>query len=249
MTLPANFNASYSSLWDQMRWEPSAQQIEQFIALQQLLNNFNSQLNLTKLVDGEDYWIGQVFDSLWPFQKELTTPHQLRNCIDVGTGCGFPGLAIAICLPGAKVTLVDSTRKKTTALKEIIRELDLSSRINILTERIEVTAHRNTYRGQFNFAMARAVANATVTAEYLIPLLKIDGEACLYRGKWNQEEEKSLLQALILLKGKISKIQELELPANRGIRHFIRLKSESPCPTKYPRPTGVPTKKPLGIRQ
>ncbi len=248
MTFPANLNFSNSSLWGRIRWQPSAQQIEQFIMLQKLLNHFNSKFNLTKLVADEDYWISQVFDSLWPLQKELTTAHQLRNCIDVGTGCGFPGLAIAISLPGATVTLLDSTRKKTTALKEIIKELGLTSRINILTERIEVTAHRNTHRGQYDLAMARAVANATVTAEYLIPLLKTDGEACLYRGKWNKEEEENLLHALISLKGKISKIQELDLPANRGIRHLIRLKAKSPCPSKYPRPIGVPTKKPLGIK-
>ena len=81
-----------------------------------LLNLFDKQINLTRLLKGEEYWIGQVFDSLWPLQKELKNPTKLRKCIDVGTGCGFPGLAIAISLPGAKLTLVDATKKKNHGL-------------------------------------------------------------------------------------------------------------------------------------
>ena len=249
MSIPVNFNISNSSFWSRMGWQPSAKQIEQFCILQQLLHDFNTKLNLTRLIEGEDYWIGQVFDSLWPLHKELTTPHQLRHCIDVGTGCGFPGLAVAISLPGANITLLDSTRKKTTALKQIIKELDLTSRVNVLTDRIEITAHESAYRGKFDLAMARAVANASVTAEYLIPLIKPYGEACLFRGKWSPEDEKNLLQALNFLNGSINEVQMLELPSHRGIRHLIRLRAKSLCPSIYPRPIGIPAKVPLGIMQ
>ena len=235
-------------LWEAMHWEPSSKQIEQFITLQKLLNHFNAQFNLTRLLRGEEYWIGQVFDSLWPLQQELKDPQKLRNCIDVGTGCGFPGLAVAISLPGAMLTLLDSTNKKTTALKKITKELDLSSRINVLTERIEITGHNLSYRGKFDIAMARAVAEAPVTAEYLLPLLKQHGEAFLYRGKWTQSDKKNLSQALTILNGKIKRVQNLELPSNRGTRHFLRLETNSPCPKMYPRPIGVPSKKPLGVR-
>jgi len=165
----------------------------------------------------------------------------------VGTGCGFPGLASAISLPGAILTLVDSTRKKTTVLKKITAELGLSSRVTIITERIEKTGQDICYRGKFDLAMARAVAKAPVTAEYLIPLLKQDGEAFLFRGKWSEVEKQCLLEALTSLKAKIKRVQSLELPSNRGTRHLIRLAAKSPCPDLYPRSIGVATKNPLGM--
>ena len=60
-----------------------------------------SRVNLTRLVEGDDYWINQVFDSLWPLQRGTgAAPEQKRRlAIDVGTGGGFPGLAVAIALP------------------------------------------------------------------------------------------------------------------------------------------------------
>ena len=249
MPSSTSVNTPDNSLWEAMCWQPSTQQIEQFVVLQKQLNYFNSQVNLTRLLQGEDYWIGQVFDSLWPIQNELKTPHKLRNCIDVGTGCGFPGLAVAISLPGAQLTLVDATSKKTSVLKKIITEIGLTSRVHILTERIEITGQNVSYRGKFDLAMARAVAEAPVAAEYLIPLLKLNGEAFLYRGKWNQLDEKNLLQALSSLKGQIKKVQHLKLPSNRGTRHMIRLGAKSVCPKTYPRPVGIPTKKPLGVME
>ena len=249
MTIPTDFNPPDCSLWEAMCWEPSAKQLEQFVSLQQLLAYFNSKVNLTRLLKGEDYWIGQVFDSLWPLKTGLKNPHKLRNCIDVGTGCGFPGLAIAISLPGTRLTLLDATSKKTTVLKKIITELGLTSRVNILTERIEITGQNISYRGKFDLAMARAVAEAPIVAEYLIPLLKVDGEAFLYRGKWSQIEEQSLLHALKTLKGKLKRVQRLELPSKRGTRHMIRVEPKSRCPNIYPRPVGMPTKKPLGVMQ
>ncbi len=248
MSIKTGFNEPSSALWEAMHWHPTPQQIEQFITLQKLISHFNTQVNLTRLVKGEDYWIGQVFDSLWPLQKELNNPQKILNCIDVGSGCGFPGFAVAISLPKTKLTLVDATSKKTAILKEITKELGLSSRINILTERIEATGHNISYRGMFDIAMARAVADAPVAAEYLIPLIKPSGEAFLFRGKWHPIDKHNLINALDILKANIRKVQSLELPSKRGRRHLIRLGVKSSCPKAYPRSIGIPTKKPLGIQ-
>jgi len=74
MTMQADLNKPNASLWEAMHWEPSSSQIEQFIFLQKLLNHFNAEVNLTRLLQGDDFWVGQVFDSLWPLQKELKDP-------------------------------------------------------------------------------------------------------------------------------------------------------------------------------
>ncbi|WP_320666938.1 16S rRNA (guanine(527)-N(7))-methyltransferase RsmG [Prochlorococcus sp. MIT 1307] len=247
MSIKDCFNKPSPALWEKLLWHPSSTQLEQFCTLQNLLSHFNKEVNLTRLLNGEDYWIGHVFDSLWPMQTLLSEPQKVLNCIDVGTGCGFPGWAVAIALPKAHITLVDATKKKTTILQKISVELDLNSRINILTDRIENTGQNMSYRGVFDLAMARAVADAPIAAEYLIPLLKQKGEAFLFRGKWSKIDEKNLNKALFLLKARIKTVESVELPAKRGKRHLIKLQAKFPCPESYPRPIGIPEKKPLGI--
>ncbi len=246
MTQNATFENPDSWLWKEMHWQPSSKQLNQFVALQAQLAHWNTQVNLTRLTKGEDFWISQIFDSLWPLQKELKNPEEPRNFIDIGTGCGFPGLAIAIAIPGAKITLVDAIKKKTNALAQITSSLELTSRISLRTERAELTGQHIDLRGMFDIAMARAVASAPVVAEYLIPLIKAEGEALLFKGKWNRSDEKKLIKALKPLQARIKQIDSIQLPASRGIRHLIRLEKELECPSLYPRAIGIPKKRPLG---
>ncbi len=246
--LPNLYNNSDSPLWKKIEWKPSSKQLKQFLDLQKILTKLNSQVNLTRLIKDEDYWINQVFDSLWPLKKELRDSSTPLNCIDVGTGCGFPGLAVAIALPKAKITLVDAISRKTNAIQQIVNQLGLSTRINVRTERIEQTGHNPSFRSNFDLAIARAVGSAPVLAEYLIPLINYQGNALLYRGKWNNSNEAELRQALRSLNAEINMIEAFELPFNRGIRHQIRLKSIDLCPKNYPRAIGIATKRPLGLK-
>jgi 16S rRNA (guanine527-N7)-methyltransferase len=238
--------------WAQLGWQPSAEQQEQFQALQVQLRQWNSRLNLTRLVEGDDFWIAQVFDSLWPLtgliraQQELGAQAEALRLIDVGTGGGFPGLALAIALPGARVTLVDSVQRKVEAVRAMATELGLSQRLSFGSERIETMAHQGSCRGQFDWALARAVAPAPVVAEYLVPLLKPSGQALLYRGQWSPDDQRQLAAACESLKASVASVEALELPGGRGQRHAITLKPAAPCPRQYPRAVGIPAKQPLG---
>jgi 16S rRNA (guanine527-N7)-methyltransferase len=234
-------------LWQALGWQPSAGQLEQFRQLQQLLRQWNSRLNLTRLVEGADFWIAQVFDSLWPLLPLLRNGHAdapLR-CIDVGTGGGFPGLAAAIALPGARLTLVDSVGRKTQAVQAMAEALGLGERVELRCERIEVTGRHRSCRGGYDLAMARAVAAAPVVAEYLVPLLNPGGEALLYRGQWTRDDQVALERAAAILRAGVSRSENLELPARRGQRTVIGLRPLQTCPPAYPRAVGVPAKLPL----
>ena len=235
-------------LWSRLGWTPDAAQCEQLIALQRLLREWNTRVNLTRLMEGEDFWITQVLDSLWPLKPELDSAEQPRRCIDVGTGGGFPGLAVAIALPGAELTLVDSVGRKTAAVAAMARSLGLTERVRVRTERVERTGQDPSCRGRFDLAIARAVASAPVVAEYLVPLLKSDGQALLYRGRWQPEDQQDLDPALALLKARTVAVERFELPSARGPRTVIRLKAETPTPNRYPRAVGVPGKQPLGAQ-
>ena len=235
-------------LWRLLGWTPDPQQLQQLIDLQRLLQDWNSRVNLTRLVQGEDFWIAQVLDSLWPLSPELAKPETPRRCIDVGTGGGFPGLAVAIALPGAHLTLVDSVGRKTAAVAAMASALGLSERVVIRTERVERTGHDPRCRGQFDLAMARAVAAAPVVAEYLVPLLQQQGQALLYRGRWQASDDAELQPALELLNARTHGISRTELPADRGPRTLIRISADRATPKTYPRAIGVPTKLPLGCQ-
>lgn len=234
-------------LWSLLGWSPDAGQLKQLVDLQKLLQDWNSRVNLTRLVQGEDFWIAQVLDSLWPLLPELMSPDTPRRCIDVGTGGGFPGLAVAIALPGAELTLVDSVGRKTAAVAAMAQSLGLSDRVQVRTERVERTGQDPSCRGKFDLAMARAVGSAPVVAEYLVPLLRRSGEGLLYRGRWHDTDDKELQSALTLLKARSLKLQRMELPSQRGARTLIRIGPEAATPDTYPRATGMPTKMPLGV--
>tara|TARA_Y100001968_G_scaffold331147_1_gene384878 strand:+ start:37 stop:783 length:747 start_codon:yes stop_codon:yes gene_type:complete len=235
------------SIWEELKWHPSKEQLEQFKKLQYLLSELNEKLNLTRLIEGDDYWVTQVFDSIWPLTKELNQPNIKYNLVDVGSGCGFPGLAIAIALPQAQVTLIEATNKKKAALEFITNELGLTTRVKVRHERVEITGRNPSFRNVFDIAMARAVGKDSVVAEYLVPLIKNNGEAILFKGKWEQIDEINLKNALLILNARIKSISSIQLPSNRGTRHQIRITPTDKCPKAYPRAIGIPKKRPLGI--
>ena len=232
--------------WDALGWQPSQAQRDQLVALQGQLKSWNQKVNLTRLVDGDDFWVGQVFDSLWPLTGELQSPEQPLHWIDVGTGGGFPGLAIAIALPKARVTLLDSVGRKTAVVEAMANTLGLADRVRVRTERIETTGRDGAFRGSFDRAVARAVAAAPVVAEYLVPLLNTDGQALLYRGQWNDTDAVPFNKALRLLQARLVEVQHRQLPNDRGTRHLLRVQPNGPCPRSYPRAVGTPSREPLG---
>ena len=273
---PAVGGAPDQAFWGQLGWQPSEHQLSQFVALQQLLRHWNQRVNLTRLVEGEDYWIAQVFDSLWPLQPLLSLeavaesgPGQAAaggaelsaharaasarspqdatfQVIDVGTGGGFPGLALAIALPQARLTLVDSVKRKLDAVAAMAAELGIADRLILRCERVERTGRRPECRGQFQLALARAVAAAPVVAEYLVPLLAADGQALLYRGQWSAADGIALQRALTALGAELGRMERIELPGGRGVRHALSLRPKTRCPAAYPRAVGIPARQPLG---
>lgn len=240
------FAAPSEALWQNLGWTPSAAQLAQLVALQEQLRLWNARLNLTRLVEGEDFWISQVVDSLWPLVGRLNGPPTPLRCVDVGTGGGFPGLAVAIALPQARLTLIDSVGRKVEAVQAMAQALGLAERVSLRCERAERSGRERSCRGLFDLALARAVAAAPVVAEYLVPLLAPGGEALLYRGHWSDQDNSDLERALVPLRAGLERQERRNLPAERGVRHALVVKPLGACPAAYPRAVGVPAKTPLG---
>ena len=132
------------------------------------------------------------------------------------------------------------------AVRAMVAALGLAERVELRWERVERSGRSPDCRGGFGLAIARAVAAAPVVAEYLVPLLRPDGEALLYRGQWGPVDQESLERAAGPLRAAVASVEAIELPGGRGMRHAVRLVPRGPCPTAYPRAVGVALKAPLG---
>jgi len=221
---------------------------EQIIIFQELqikIDELNNTTNLTRLIDGDDYWVSQVLDSIWPFKFFPDIDFDNKKFLDIGSGCGFPGIAYAIIHPDSDTYLIDSSKKKTDALKSLIKEINFKNKIHIINDRIENLAHQSSMRNSFNIATARAVSNPSTVSEYILPMLKKEGLGFLYCGKWTDEGSKNLNKALDLLEGKVKEKKKFCLPRNKGNRNIIIIQPNNLCPETYPRKVGKPEKNPL----
>ena len=221
------------------------EEIMMFIKLQRIIQELNHKTNLTRLIEGDDYWISQVYDSIWPFKENSNINFDNRKFIDIGSGCGFPGIAFAITHPNSEIYLVDSSKKKSDSLKEIVKRINFKSNIFVINDRIENLARQSLFRNSFNIATARAVSNPFTVSEYILPMLKEHGLGILYCGKWGHLENQNLEKTLKVLKGKIVEIKSNFLPREKGIRNAIFIEPKASCPIIYPRSIGKAEKYPL----
>ena len=107
-------NPEENQIWQYLEWQPSSEQVKKLTQYQYLLQKWNQKVNLTRLINGQDFWVSQILDSILPFKNELKNQFRSFKAIDVGTGCGLPGLAIAILFPKSSITLVDSIKINTS---------------------------------------------------------------------------------------------------------------------------------------
>lgn len=164
--------------------------------------------------------------------------------IDIGTGAGFPGIPLKIVNPYIRLTLVDSVQKKVEFCKLLVKELGLSD-VEVLHARAEDIGQDNHYREKFDWSVARAVADLSVLAEYMLPLTAVGGFMLAMKGAEVGQEVEKANSAISLLGGDINQIEKFFLPENFGERNLILIKKIKPTPQKYPRKPGKPTKKPL----
>ena len=221
------------------------EEIMMFQELRIRIQELNYKTNLTRLIEEDDYWISQVYDSLWTFKENPNKNFDNKKFIDIGSGCGFPGFAYAITHPNSEIYLVDSSKKKTDALKEIIKSINFKNNIFVINDRIENLGRKSSFRNSFNIATARAVSNPSTVSEYMLPMLKSDGLGILYCGKWTIEDNKTLEKTLKVLEGEILEIKSNILPRKKGVRNAIFIKPKASCPNIYPRSIGKAEKYPL----
>lgn len=206
------------------------------------LADWNERYSLTAIRDPEKVRVKHFLDSFSPYLVMKGTPCQ--RIIDIGTGAGFPGIPLKILLPDTQVTLVDSVEKKTEFCRHVIEVLGLEG-IEVIRERAERLAKDPSYRENYDWAVARAVAQLSELAEYLLPFVKLGGHVLAMKGDSGPAEANQALEAIELLGGELSNIRHLTLPGVTEDRYLVVIKKRASTPNRYPRRVGVPGKRPL----
>jgi 16S rRNA (guanine527-N7)-methyltransferase len=164
--------------------------------------------------------------------------------IDVGTGAGFPGIPLKILYPNLRLTLVESVGKKAMFCQHIVRVLGLEN-VNVVKARAEEVGQDPAHREQYDWAVARAVANLNILSEYLLPLVKLGGTMLAQKGESGPAEAQSAEKAMKLLGGNLRELVQVNLPGVAEDRYLVLVDKVAATPPKYPRKAGIPGKQPL----
>ena len=215
-------------------------QLNKFYLYMNLLIEWNEKINLTAITEPDEIIIKHFIDSL-TIEKYIEENSTLA---DIGTGAGFPGIPLKIYRDDINIKLIDSLNKRINFLNEVIEKLELKN-INTVHSRIEDFGKDKKYREKFDFATARAVANMSTLAEYLIPVVKIKGKCICMKGNVIEEELNNSKNAINILGGKVIKTDKFNLPDTDIERNIIIIEKQKSTPNKYPRKAGIPSKEPL----
>lgn len=175
---------------------------------------------------------------------ESHIPGGSGRLVDVGSGAGLPGLPIAIALPDLAVVLLESSSRRQAFLRETIEALGIAN-ARVARARAEDAGRAPRHRERYDLAVSRAVLPTSPALELCLPLVRIGGLSVLYK---TADQAAALTQsdpAAAALGACARATVEYGLPDLRQNRILAVYEKVSPTPSRYPRRSGVPAKRPL----
>ncbi|MEG2426626.1 MAG: 16S rRNA (guanine(527)-N(7))-methyltransferase RsmG [Oscillospiraceae bacterium] len=215
-------------------------ELDRFDKYAQLLIEWNSKINLTAITYPDEIVIKHFVDSL--MLLNYLDMKDGSKLIDVGTGAGFPGVALLIARPNLDVTLLDGTKKKLNVIENILSELGLKAQT--VHSRAEEAGKMPEFREKFDFVTARAVSNLRELSEYCIPFAKVGGIFASLKSVGVAEELDGAKKAIKELGGELCCIEQYSLEGC-GERAIVNIKKISQTSPKYPRASAQIAKNPL----
>jgi 16S rRNA (guanine527-N7)-methyltransferase len=153
----------------------SAVQVEQVQKYISLLLLWNQKISLTSIENPQELVSRHFGESF--FGAKFIENGACRLA-DVGSGAGFPGLALKIALPELQVFLIEQDTRKATFLNEVIRALNLTQ-AKVLRSSYEALAPEIS---DFDAIVARAVGDHKSLLKWASPRLNEPGQAVLWIG-------------------------------------------------------------------
>lgn len=196
----------------------------------------NTSVNLTAITEPAAVATKHFLDSFTALAARKWTGRE--RIVDVGSGAGFPGLALRIALPESSAALVESVGKKARWLEEISSTLGVD-RVTVHNARAEALGQDPAHRGKYDVGTARAVGTLAECFEYLLPLLVPGGEAIVWKGKVDAELP-AAERACAELGAEVRAIvptTDLGLGEALPGRHLVIARSTKQAPRRYPRPS------------
>ncbi len=180
-----------------------------------------------------------VADSLVALElREVRTAARL---VDLGSGAGFPALALAAALPGTKVAAVESAGRKADFITRAAAAAGLE---NVEVIRARAESWEGGAEGA-DLVTARALGPLPVVLEYAAPLLAPGGSVLVWRGRRDPHEEAAgAAAAAVLGLAPRGVTRVTPYPAARD-RHLHRFEKVGPTPGRFPRRPGMARKRPL----
>ena len=162
-------------------------------------------------------------------------PGEPGSFADLGSGGGVPALVLLELWPDASAVLVEAGQRRAAFLRESLERLGWAQRSEVLEARVEEVDRDVIRRHRFELVTARSFGSPAVTAECAAPLLAVGGallvsEPPAAAQRW---PEAPLTQLGLSPRGSIE----------RGGYHFQLLAQVRLCPDRFPRRTGVPSKR------
>ncbi len=145
--------------------------------------------------------------------------------VDVGSGGGTPGIPLATALTDRAVTLLEAERRKCDFLEQWTREL---GNLSVIWGRAEKQP-----REAFGVAVAKALAEPVVAAEWCLPLVREGGAAMLWVGPTADLDRVRAAAGL------------LSAQLETAVDGILVLRKTGPTPPGFPRRPGIARKRPL----
>jgi 16S rRNA (guanine527-N7)-methyltransferase len=176
----------------------------------QLILAANEYMNLTRITDPREAAVKHIFDSVaaWAF---FQTAHKV---LDVGSGAGFPGIPLAVVLPGTRFVLAESIQKKARFLDSTVESLQLPN-VSVFPDRAETVALAQ----RPDIITARAVAPLERLLDLLGKCLTNGTRMLLFKGPDVEGEIRDLGKK----KYSVEIVYRYELPFELGARTIVQV--------------------------
>lgn len=214
--------------------------LDRFEAFHAILDEYNARMDLTAVLDEDERVDRHDLDSAAPLAHGLLA--QGAKVIDVGTGAGFPGLAVKVACPDMDLTLLDSLDKRIGFLRETCAALDFDDVACIHARAEDAPAE---LREGFDAALSRAVARLNVLCELCLPFVKTDGVFAAMKGPDCAEELREAERAIALLGGELERCVSYTVPGTDVTHSVVLIRKVRPTGAKYPRRWAQIKKQPL----
>ncbi|EAA3692020.1 16S rRNA (guanine(527)-N(7))-methyltransferase RsmG [Salmonella enterica] len=180
------------------------------VAYVDMLHKWNKAYNLTSVRDPNEMLVRHILDSI------VVAPYlRGQRFIDVGTGPGLPGIPLAIVLPDAHFTLLDSLGKRVRFLRQVQHELKLEN-ITPVQSRVEAYPSEPPFDG----VISRAFASLNDMVSWCHHLPGEKGRFYALKGQLPGDEIASLPDNF-----SVESVEKLRVPQLEGERHLVIIKS------------------------